>query len=218
MKLHEKPLIRYATSKTPVDKEGHLYKKGERNTSYQKRWFILKGNLLFYYDKRSDREPLGVIVLEGCSVQLCESNENYAFDIRYEGPGIRTYKLAAEDQRTQEAWVKALLWANFSRLRMLVQDLERTYEQVRVDSGPRHRLTVLGIESEQVTTHLGRPVHGRAATHRPAPSTFTSEPLENFVELHERYRKEVDAVRQEWLSKRNQQHGDPPVADLVDLN
>jgi len=53
---------------SPVDKEGWLCKRGELNKGYQKRWFVLKGNLLFYFDRKSDKEPLGVIILEGCSI------------------------------------------------------------------------------------------------------------------------------------------------------
>ena len=60
MKLNEKDLIRFASSSSPIDKEGFLYKKGAAvGASYQKRWFILKGNLLFYYEKRDDKEPIG---------------------------------------------------------------------------------------------------------------------------------------------------------------
>uniref|UniRef100_A0A671QQJ7 PH domain-containing protein n=1 Tax=Sinocyclocheilus anshuiensis TaxID=1608454 RepID=A0A671QQJ7_9TELE len=54
-------------------KTGFLFKKGERNTAYHRRWFILKGNMLFYFEERESREPIGVIVLEGCTVELCES-------------------------------------------------------------------------------------------------------------------------------------------------
>ena len=60
MKLNEKDLIRFASSSSPIDKEGFLYKRGAAvGASYQKRWFILKGNLLFYYEKRDDKEPIG---------------------------------------------------------------------------------------------------------------------------------------------------------------
>lgn len=59
----------YATSPAvAADKEGYLMKKGEVNKGFQKRWFVLKGNLLFYFEKCTDREPLGVIILEGCTV------------------------------------------------------------------------------------------------------------------------------------------------------
>ena len=66
MKINESTLITYATSLTcPTDREGWLWKRGEVNKNFQKRYFVLKGNLLFYFEKRSEKEPIGVIILEG---------------------------------------------------------------------------------------------------------------------------------------------------------
>ena len=48
---------------------GWLWKRGEVNKNFQKRYFVLKGNLLFYFDKRLDKEPIGVIILEGWFVE-----------------------------------------------------------------------------------------------------------------------------------------------------
>lgn len=70
MKINEKNLCAYAVSSSPIDKEGYLHKKGEVNKAFQKRYFVLKGNLLFYFDKKDDKEPLGVIVLEGCTLGI----------------------------------------------------------------------------------------------------------------------------------------------------
>jgi len=74
MKINEKNLAAYSTSVSPIDKEGWLYKRGKLNKNFQKRWFVLKGNLLFYFDRRSDRDPLGVVILEGCSIGLFALN------------------------------------------------------------------------------------------------------------------------------------------------
>ena len=38
------------------------------NKSFQRRWFVLKGNLLFYFEKKGDKEPIGVVILEGCTI------------------------------------------------------------------------------------------------------------------------------------------------------
>uniref|UniRef100_A0A8C3H7T6 PH domain-containing protein n=1 Tax=Chrysemys picta bellii TaxID=8478 RepID=A0A8C3H7T6_CHRPI len=57
----------------PPDRQGRLYKKSERTSSYQRRWCELRGNLLFYWERQGDREPLGLILLEGCTVELQES-------------------------------------------------------------------------------------------------------------------------------------------------
>lgn len=102
--------------------------QGEIKTSYQKRWFVLKGNLLFYKDRPTDRDLTGLIVLEGCTVQLCESEEQFAFSLVWAEPGLRTYKFAAEDQPSQESWIKALLSANHNYMSLLVMDLEKKYK------------------------------------------------------------------------------------------
>ena len=87
MKINESTLITYATSSTcPTDKEGWLHKRGEVNKNFQKRYFVLKGNLLFYFDKRFDKEPIGVIILEGCTIELAdEEQEMCAFKIVFHG-------------------------------------------------------------------------------------------------------------------------------------
>ncbi|XP_054913810.1 sesquipedalian-1-like [Poeciliopsis prolifica] len=127
MKIDEKVVNYFESCNSPVDKEGYLSKKGEIKTSYQKRWFVLKGNLLFYKDRPGDRDVIGVIVLEGCTVQLCESEEQFAFSLVWSEPGLRTYKFSAEDQVTQESWIKALLSASHSYLALLVTDMEKQY-------------------------------------------------------------------------------------------
>lgn len=54
--------------------QGFLYFK--REMKFQKRWFVLKGNLLFYFDKKGDKEPLGLLLLEGCK----DDEEKESFD------------------------------------------------------------------------------------------------------------------------------------------
>ena len=52
------------------------------NKAFQRRWCTLRGNLLFYSEKKGDKEPLGVIILEGCTVELAEEEtEHYAFKV-----------------------------------------------------------------------------------------------------------------------------------------
>lgn len=68
MKINEKNLSAFASSASPVDREGWLDMRGDVGKTYQKRWFMLKRNLLFYYDKKGDKEPVGVIILEGYTI------------------------------------------------------------------------------------------------------------------------------------------------------
>ncbi|XP_038561914.1 sesquipedalian-1 [Micropterus salmoides] len=131
MKLHQKILTHYLSCTSPVDKEGYLYKKKERTATYQRRWFVLKANMLFYQERPADRHLLGVIVLEGCAVRHSESDGQFAFSLVFEGPGLKTYRFAAGDSQTLESWVKALLSASHCYLSLLVRDLGRQYEEAK---------------------------------------------------------------------------------------
>ncbi|XP_049326608.1 sesquipedalian-1 [Astyanax mexicanus] len=132
MKLNERSVAHYATCNSPPDKTGFLWKKGERNPSYHRRWCVLKGNMLFYFEERESREPVGVIVMEGCTVELCDSeSEEFAFAVRFDCARARVYKLAADTQVAMESWVKALSRATFDYMRLLVRELERQLEEAQ---------------------------------------------------------------------------------------
>ncbi|KAL7379128.1 hypothetical protein ABVT39_023392 [Epinephelus coioides] len=167
MKLHEKILSHYLSCTSPVDKEGYLYKKKERNATYQRRWFVLKANLLFYQERPADRHLLGVIVLEGCAVRRSESDGQFAFSLVFEGPGLKTYRFAAVDGQTQESWVKALLSASHCYLSLLVRDLGRQYEEAKQQQGSgesSHSSSVSALK--QSTTTFFSPVQGPTAVVR----------------------------------------------------
>ncbi|KAM8885125.1 sesquipedalian-1-like isoform 1-T2 [Spinachia spinachia] len=135
MKLNERSVAHYATCDSPPDKTGFLLKKGERNTAYHRRWFVLKGNMLFYFEERDGREPIGVIVLEGCTVELCESAEEFAFAVKFDCAKARVYKMSAESQAAMESWVKALSRASFDYMRLVVMELERQLEEIQEAAG-----------------------------------------------------------------------------------
>lgn len=44
--------------------------RGSFNTGFKRRFFVLKGNLLYYFKFHSDTVPIGVIILEGSGVVL----------------------------------------------------------------------------------------------------------------------------------------------------
>ncbi|XP_053299322.1 sesquipedalian-1 [Pleuronectes platessa] len=173
MKLHEKILTHYLSCTSPVDKEGYLYKKKERNASYQQRWFVLKANLLFYQERPADRHLLGVVVLEGCAVRRSESDGQFAFSLVFEGPGLKTYRFAAVDRQSHESWVKALLSASHCYLSLLVRDLSSQYEEAKQQqrSGEPHlRSSAL----KPSTTGFLFPVQGPTAAVREGRSFSAS--------------------------------------------
>nr|XP_023835017.1 sesquipedalian-2-like [Salvelinus alpinus] len=99
MKLNKCSVAHYATCGSPPDMMGFLFKKGEWNTAYHRRWFILKGNMLFYFEECESQEPNGIIVLEGCTI-------------------------AAKNQAAMESWMKAVSRASFGYMRLVVWELE----------------------------------------------------------------------------------------------
>ncbi|KAL7738733.1 hypothetical protein ACLKA6_001068 [Drosophila palustris] len=129
MKINEKNLCVFART-PPFDMEGFLNKRGEINKAFQRRYFVLKGNLLFYFETRMDKEPLGLIIVEGCTIELSlESDvDNYCFEIAFNGN--RTYILAAETQESMELWMKALTCAGYEYKRIIVAELQRQLQEI----------------------------------------------------------------------------------------
>ncbi|XP_030264591.1 sesquipedalian-1 [Sparus aurata] len=178
MKLHEKILTHYLSCTSPVDKEGYLYKKKARNATYQRRWFVLKANLLFYQERPGDRHLLGVIVLEGCAVRRPESDGQFGFSLVFEGPGLKTYRFAAGDRHTQESWVKALLSASHCYLSLLVRDLGRQYEEAKQQQGSGESCHSSSVSALKSPTSFFLPVQGPTAEVREGRSLSASTVLQ----------------------------------------
>ncbi|CAG2108527.1 unnamed protein product [Medioppia subpectinata] len=153
MRINERTLVAVVHSRqTPVDKSGWLYKRGDLNRSFQKRWCVLKGNLFYYFDKKTDREPLGLIILEGCRLELAElETEKFAFKIDFGGgtgapdglylganqsaqnsggQQMRTYILGTDSQQDMESWMKALSCASYDYLKMIVAELQTRLDDI----------------------------------------------------------------------------------------
>lgn len=129
MKINEKNLAAFATSGTQIDRDGYLMKKGDGNKGFSKRWFVLKGNLLFYFEKKNDRDPLGVIILEGSTVELAETEmeEHYCFKVIFPS---RSYILGADSQQSMEQWMKALACASYDYVKLMAAELQRQLDEL----------------------------------------------------------------------------------------
>lgn len=120
---------------------------------------MLKGNLLFYFEKKGEREPLGVIVLEGCTIgkadnlidslkiakinfhaELAEDGEQYCFQVVFHGINNRTYFLSAESQDLMERWMKALTCAGYEYMKLMVSELQRQLEEIEGSKGANGRI------------------------------------------------------------------------------
>ncbi|XP_021362193.1 sesquipedalian-1-like [Mizuhopecten yessoensis] len=152
MKINEKSLVKFASSGAPADKEGPLLKRGELNKGFQKRWFVLKGNLFFYYERRMDKEPIGVVVLEGCTIELAENTDGFTFQIVFPGSHSRTYTLAADTQEEMEAWMKVLACASYDYMKLMVADLQQQIEEMNSETQQR-LVEQAKRDSKMVHTH-----------------------------------------------------------------
>lgn len=136
MRLNEKNVASFAVCSSPVDKEGYLQKKGDLNKEFLRRWFVLKGNLLFYFLKKQDREPQGVIVLEACSVQV-SIHGRYCFEISFDGAGTRVYVLGADNDADMQLWMKVISHASYQYLKSIVDELQRRVNVLSSSSAPQ---------------------------------------------------------------------------------
>ena len=136
MKLNERLLAKFATDYGTSDQEGFLLKKGEVNKGFQRRFFVLRGNLMFYFEKKQDSEPIGVIILDNCRIELCPAeNSLFAFQIVFDGVGTRTYVLAAETETSMRAWMKKLTHAGHICIKTVVNDLEKRLADLKDKEG-----------------------------------------------------------------------------------
>ncbi|XP_053958943.1 sesquipedalian-1 [Anastrepha ludens] len=142
MKINEKNLCVFATT-PPFDCEGFLNKRGEVNKAFQRRYFVLKGNLLFYFEKKGDKEPLGLIIVEGCTIELSEESDQYCFEIAFNGN--RTYVLSADSQECMEAWMKALTCAGYEYKKLVVAELQRQLEEIECSRNKATNVTNISV-------------------------------------------------------------------------
>lgn len=144
MRLNEKNVASFAVCSSPVDKEGYLLKKGDLNRDFQRRWFVLKGNLLFYFQKKQDKEPQGVIILEACSVQV-STHGRYCFEISFDGSGTRVYVLCADNDQEMQLWMKAISHASYQYLKSIVNELQRRVDVLSSSSTPQKEAANMGV-------------------------------------------------------------------------
>ncbi|XP_065906715.1 rho GTPase-activating protein 24-like isoform X2 [Dysidea avara] len=105
-------------SRNKVIKEGYLHKKGGRIPSWHKRWFILKGDILFYYRNPNETKPLGTVPLAGNKLTRLPDDPKLPNQYRFEitagsgGQGITathdSFLMYTEDPFETQAWVAAI--------------------------------------------------------------------------------------------------------------
>ncbi|KAH9509933.1 hypothetical protein Btru_044656, partial [Bulinus truncatus] len=133
----ELSLVVQQTSK--YDKQGYLLMKEKqegffkKSEAYVNRYVRLKGNLLFYFKSKDIKsEPLGVIVLERCAVELAVDEEtNNGFLLVFEGEE-QPFRFDASSEDVRDAWIQSLHIASHECLKMQLQSLR---EQLHTKTG-----------------------------------------------------------------------------------
>ncbi|XP_054428356.1 rho GTPase-activating protein 22 isoform X1 [Pteronotus mesoamericanus] len=111
----------------PVLKAGWLKKQRSIMKNWQQRWFVLRGDQLFYYKDKDETKPQGFISLQGMQVtQLLPGPEDVGKHLFEISPGAAEREkvpanpeallLMASSQRDMEDWVQAIrrvIWAPF---------------------------------------------------------------------------------------------------------
>ncbi|KAK3587634.1 hypothetical protein CHS0354_032842 [Potamilus streckersoni] len=228
MRLNEKSLAKYASSGAPAAKEGVLLKKGELNKGFQKRWFILKGNLLFYYEKRTDKEPIGMIVLEGCTIELADNIDGFTFQINFPGSGSRTYILGADTQEEMESWMKILSCAGYDYMKLVRSELQQQLSELDSDAEVKllkdalldsnHFTHFHGTTSNASSTEGKNLSHQRfnpfnsgdpamlnvsRESHQSSSQSFDEKKTRTFLEMHEEFGAQIQELSECWRRRKS---------------
>lgn len=88
---------------------GHLAKQGKggsmHSDNWKKRWMVLKGNFLWYFEEEFSKEVLGCIPLLGCTLKHSSEGTD-SFEIAH--PVTRNFFLSAYSPDDRAEWVAAL--------------------------------------------------------------------------------------------------------------
>jgi len=90
-------------------KAGFLTKQGGSIKTWKKRWFVMKGDTLWYFKTQKDQDSTGFIKLDSsCSVSLQESkNKKNSYFFAVNTPA-REYVIYAETASAAKEWVDVI--------------------------------------------------------------------------------------------------------------
>ncbi|XP_076682783.1 sesquipedalian-1 isoform X2 [Andrena cerasifolii] len=147
-----------------------------------------------------------MIVLEGCTIELAEDEEQFGFQIVFHGPNNRNYALAAESQESMEQWMKALACASYDYMKLMVAELQRQLDAAEEET----TVVIAPAESPKAPPRqrhnpFNRPEsHQRSQSVRSAPGRTENVPRARvtFRELHTMYGRRILADLNEWRHAR----------------
>ncbi|GIY95455.1 src kinase-associated phosphoprotein 2 [Caerostris extrusa] len=79
---------------------------------FQRRWCAIKDNVLYYYEKTTDRKQKGCIILTGYEARSLpddsKEGKKYNFCFELVCPGKRTYQFSAPSEKDLHQWISAV--------------------------------------------------------------------------------------------------------------
>ncbi|KAF6774353.1 hypothetical protein AHF37_05987 [Paragonimus kellicotti] len=121
--LNPKTVIQFL-SYEKEEKVGFLWKRrSEHKGSFKKRYFVACGNILAYYEKKLDRDPLGVLILEGHVIEMLD-DLTMALRFPTMGESSRSYVLRAESTTEIEQWMRVLSRSGIDFFTLTLEDLD----------------------------------------------------------------------------------------------
>ncbi|KAF7261746.1 hypothetical protein EG68_00629 [Paragonimus skrjabini miyazakii] len=121
--LNPKTVIQFLSYERE-EKVGFLWKKrSEHKGSFKKRYFVACGNILAYYEKKLDRDPLGVLILEGHVIEMLD-DLTMALRFPTMGESSRSYVLRAESTTEIEQWMRVLSRSGIDFFTLTLEDLD----------------------------------------------------------------------------------------------
>ncbi|XP_012279460.1 type I inositol 3,4-bisphosphate 4-phosphatase isoform X3 [Orussus abietinus] len=143
MRFNKQELMTLATQPSQkFEKEGILYVRERQEGFFRRteisseRWCRLRGNLLFYFKSREQwSEPLGVIILEQCSLRVEQPTNQipYGFSIVFDGGLFQQLGANSIDER--DSWLQALQLASYECMRSQLLALR---QRIEACSGHKH--------------------------------------------------------------------------------
>ncbi|KFD57598.1 hypothetical protein M514_01701 [Trichuris suis] len=85
---------------------------------FSQRYAILKGNLLFIFQKKSDQAPCLLIPADGFNLDICENSQGYNFRLNPIGGQETTgwFEFLAPSKEQFRAWIEALISCSYTEL------------------------------------------------------------------------------------------------------
>ncbi|XP_075229404.1 inositol polyphosphate-4-phosphatase type I A isoform X2 [Lycorma delicatula] len=93
------------------------------------RWCRLRGNLLFYFKSRDQwSEPLGVIILEQCTIKIDTPSTEGPFGFSLVFDGGLSQHIAAHSEQERDAWLEAIQLGSYESMRSQLLALQQRME------------------------------------------------------------------------------------------